>query len=329
MDLERGAKVSAPGVTVLVGIDAGASHTECVVGRDAERVLARWRGGPGAVRPGEEQEAARQFLGAITEILQQATISEPVGWVVVGAAGAGREEARTKVEQLLSDALDPGTGVHVTTDGVIALEAAFGEAPGIVVASGSGSIAYGRDATGQVWRVGGLGWRTGDEGSGYALGRAALSAVGQAIDGRGSATALTERLCGATGAESPDRLIQWAGGASTREIAALARAVVQTADDGDAVADALVEQAARDLTRHVEALLPRMHGVRRVRVALGGGLLSPESLVRHRLVAALQRDHADVELVTSRLDPAHGALGLAAKLNARSNASHTQQRSPR
>ena len=316
-------------MTVLVGIDAGASHTECVVGRDAEHVLARWRGGPGAVRPGEEREAAEHFLEALGETLQQATISEPAGWVVVGAAGAGREEARTKVEQLLSEALHPHTRLHVTTDGVIALEAAFGNAPGIVVTSGSGSIGYGRDANGRVWRVGGLGWRTGDEGSGYALGRAALSAVGQAIDGRGSATALTERLRGAAGADSLDRLMQWAAAASTREIAALARTVLQTADDGDAVATALVEQAAAHLARHVEALLPRMRGVQPVRVAFGGGLLSPESPVRHRLVAALQGGHADVELVTSRLDPAQGALGLAAKMHAASNASHTQQRSPR
>jgi len=329
MDLERRAKASAPGVTILVGVDAGASHTECVVGTDGERVLARWRGGPGAVRPGEEQEAVRRLLEALAGVLQQATISEPPVWVVVGAAGAGREEARTKVEQLLSDALHPHTTVHVTTDGVIALEAAVGDAPGIVVASGSGSIAYARDATDRVWRVGGLGWRTGDEGSGYALGRAALSAVGQAIDGRGPATALTERLREAAAAESPDRLMQWAAGASTREIAALAQEVVQTADVGDAVATALVEQTAWDLARHVEALLPRMNGVHPVRVAFGGGLLSPASLVRRRLVTALQRDHADVELVTGRLDPAQGALGLAAKLNAVSNASHTQQRSPR
>ena len=75
--------------------------------------------------------------------------------------------------------------VLVVNDALVALEAGAPGQPGVVIISGTGSIAYGRNAAGEAARAGGWGYVLGDEGSGYWIGRAALRAVLRAADERG------------------------------------------------------------------------------------------------------------------------------------------------
>ena len=63
----------------------------------------------------------------------------------------------------------------VVNDALVALEAGAPDQPGVVVISGTGSIAYGRNREGEAARAGGWGYVLGDEGSGYWIGRAALA----------------------------------------------------------------------------------------------------------------------------------------------------------
>lgn len=297
---------------VAVGVDAGASHAEAVAGTDAADAGYRWRGGPGAIRPGEESVAVARWVEAVSGAVPSG--ARPAA-VVVGAAGAGRDDARATAERLLSRALGEGTRVRVTTDGEIAVEAAFpGGRAGIVVTAGSGSNAFARDATGSVRRVGGLGWQFGDEGSGYALGRAAVAAVGQALDGRGAATVLAARLSAAADVDAPEDLLSWARAAPLRDIAALARTVAETADQGDAVAESLVAEAAAALATHVAALLPRMGSESPVAVAFNGGLLVSGSGVRREVCRILRERYEQVQIVETPVDPALGALRLALAL---------------
>ena len=61
------------------------------------------------------------------------------------------------------------------------------DAMGVALISGTGSFAFGRNAGGDTARVGGWGFRFGDEGSGYALAVAGLRAACRWADGRGPA----------------------------------------------------------------------------------------------------------------------------------------------
>ena len=146
----------------------------------------------------------------------------------------------------------------VATDIEIALAAAFDDGPGIVVSAGTGSVAVGRDRSGKQHRIGGYGWQMGDEGSGYAIGRAALGAVSRAVDGRSPRTALSDRVLAATRSENFDALVRWAAGASPAEVAALAPHVLDVAAHGDPLAQGIADYAARELTQLAICLLPMM-----------------------------------------------------------------------
>jgi N-acetylglucosamine kinase-like BadF-type ATPase len=93
--------------------------------------------------------------------------------------------------------------VTVFSDVELAFEAAFsrdrpGRGVGVLLAAGTGSIAFGRDARGRAARAGGLGPGKGDEGSGHWIGREYLKAMtgGRfAAAGRtASVAALAERV---------------------------------------------------------------------------------------------------------------------------------------
>ena len=300
---------------LLVGIDAGGSHTEAVLGEEKDRVLGRWRGGPGALRPGAEADAVRGWAEAIAQVLERVRRPGERMAVVVGAAGAGNDASRLRAEQLLADTLGSTARVRVTTDGEIALEAAFPDgAPGIVIAAGSGSIGYARDHQGVLRRVGGLGPRIGDEGSGYALARAGLATASLALDGRGPQTVLATRLLGATSCTSLDELVRWVARSETRDMASLAVEVCRSANDGDAEAQRLVREAGEDLARYVDALLPHLGDLSPVRVAVSGGILGTDSPVRARFVEALTRRGPGLALRDEPTDPGLGALRLAASL---------------
>lgn len=299
---------------LFIGVDAGASHTEAVAADETLRPVARRRAGPGAVRPDHVGQAVRTIAELVRDTVTAAGAAGPPATLVVGAAGAGREAERDTLERSLKAALGHQTLVQITTDAAIALEAAFHGGAGIVLNAGSGSIATARDPAGVVWRAGGLGWQFGDDGSGYALGRAALAAVGRAADGRGPATALSAALAGAIGATSLDDMVRWTQAAAPHDIASLARTVCETADAGDAIATTLVDGCPNDLALHLSALLPRFPQPGRVRVALLGGLLSLGSAVRHALVARVARDLPRIEIVEEAVDPPLGALAMAARL---------------
>jgi N-acetylglucosamine kinase-like BadF-type ATPase len=151
-----------------------------------------------------------------------------------------------------------------------------------------------------------------DEGSGSAIGRLALVAVGRARDGRGEETALTDELLRVQRCTGVDELVRWSTTAAVGEVAALASVVLAAAAGGDAVAEGITAYAAEELTTLVSHLAKQISQPRPVPVALTGSLLGPGSPLRDRVLAHL----GELSLVRGQqmpVDPLDGALHLAAR----------------
>ena len=295
---------------MLIGADVGGSKTAVGLSQGGE-VLARADGPGAAVRPGRALASA----GMIAEVVRRAlaTVGRLSGDVLlVGAAGAGRDPERSELAKALR-AENLAARVEVTTDVELALAGAFESGPGIVVSAGTGSIAVGRDARGERRRIGGYGWQMGDEGSGYAMGRAALGAVSRAYDGRSPRTALTERVLAATRCPDFDTLVRWAASASPSEMASLAPHVLEVAAQGDPLAQGIVDYAARELSQLAICLRPTMKAEEPIGVALTGGLLSADRPLRRQVLARLGEEPG-LRPVDAPVDAVVGALRLAAQI---------------
>lgn len=295
---------------ILIGADVGGTKTAVAVS-DGENIVGRAEGVGGAVRPGRALASA----GVIAEVVRQALAAAgrlTGDLLLVGAAGAGREQEREELRKALRSENIAGK-VAVVTDIEIALAAAFADGPGIVVSAGTGSVAVGRDREGHRHRIGGYGWQMGDEGSGYAIGRAALGAVSRAVDGRSPRTALSDRILAATRSPDFDSLVRWAAGASPAEVAALAPHVLEIAEHGDTLAKGIADYAARELSQLAICLLPRMDLDGRVGVAITGGLLSVDGPLR-RSVLAILGEEQELEPLEKPIEAVVGALRLAQQI---------------
>jgi len=289
---------------ILLGADAGGSHSAVAIGREDGTVLGRAEGPGAAMRPGGAAASVVVLADIARRAATQAVVSLPVDRAVVGAAGAGRaQEQQELAAALVAAGIARAARVLAT---------AFRSAPGIIINAGTGSIAYARDDAGRLHRCGGYGWQLGDEGGGYWLGRRALDAAARARDGRGEGSTLLARLLSGLGLEGFDDLVRWTATATPAQVAALAPHLLNAAREGEAVALRILRDAAGELGALVRALERFFPGAGEIPVALAGGLLFATSPLAAVLRQTLAADMPRARLQTGPVDTAVGALRLAA-----------------
>lgn len=294
---------------MFIGIDGGGTRTVAVLIDDAGRERARMEAGAGRIDLRAPDEAIRTLTNLAAAIARHAG-DQPVTSLCCGLAGAGREPERTVVEDALR-AAGIAALATVVTDAEAAMCDAFGTGPGILVIAGTGSIAWGRAEDARVARTGGWGHLLGDEGSGYAIGSAALRAVLRAHDGRGAPTSLERTILHATGLSAPELLVHFVLNAGKADVAALAPLVFAEAD-ADTVALGIIEEAARALAAHVAALHTRLRPwAMPTPLAFSGGLVSNRRPLRPFVLAALAEWDLALSLHEADVDPARGAATLA------------------
>src|SRR5256885_9229907 len=206
------------------------------------------------MRPGGAELSAAVILDVARRAATQARVTLPASIALVGAAGAGRAPEQGALAAAIA-AAGVAERVDVRGDIEIALAAAFGDGPGILINAGTGSIAYARSADGKLHRAGGYGWQLGDEGGGYWMGHRALAVAARAHDGIEESSTLLERLGVALGLQTFDNLIRWPATATPAQVAALAPHVLNAAREGETVAQQIVEEAAAALAQPVRGLL--------------------------------------------------------------------------
>nr|WP_234390448.1 BadF/BadG/BcrA/BcrD ATPase family protein [Streptomyces sp. MMG1533] len=321
------------GDELVVGLDAGGTRTRVVLAAAADGRLL----GEGAAGPGNALTVpVPQLTGHLAEAVAAAVPEQARGRVVSvagGFAGAtaaspddpGHVNARTALTAALRRLGIPTGPVGICSD----IEAAFAAAPGtpadgLALVAGTGAVAMRITGRRGTVTVDGDGWLLGDDGSGFWIGRTAVRAALRMADGRGPATALAVSVGRAFGV--PGSVLPPDGDAARwsrpqREafrmhllpavmadppirLARLAPPVAEAARDKDAVAEAILEEAADQLTETVRALDP----VAGEPLVATGGLLGPDGPLTALLAGRLTALGLTLDWVA---DGCRGAAALA------------------
>jgi N-acetylglucosamine kinase-like BadF-type ATPase len=294
---------------LVVGLDAGGTKTRAFAVTRGGEIVGRGAGG------GANLLSSPDPQGSIAAALREALAGRIPDAVVLSCAGGEREADRAKGRAILASLLGPGVAVEVTHDAKAALYAGNPAGCGVVLISGTGSIAYGRNDQGVEARCGGWGYLVGDEGSAVWIGQEGLRAASYDHDGRGSPTAISRHLFEDLGATDFNDVLPLLYGKPHPSPAILAatRAVARAFAEGDGIAVNIVQRGARSLA-DMAATVARALLLANGPVYLAGGAFENvrplEKAVRLELLGALPR--AAVEPVGE--EPAMGAARLAAAL---------------
>lgn len=293
----------------VIGVDAGATKSVGILADERGRILTQARGGGANIHVQGEAQVEAVLRALLAEMGEVGAASA----ICLGMAGVDRPHDEAVVRALLARIGFHGAA-RIVNDALIALVAGSSGRTGIVILSGTGSIAYGVDPDGRVARSGGFGSLLGDEGSGYWLGNQALRAVVRASDGRGPDTQLTGMVFEALGIGSIDELVPlvYEQHLPRSAVAGLAGRVERARVQGDAVASELLNRAAHELVLAGQAVSNKLRFASPHSVVLAGGVFqacpSLGRLVTDRLALPLARPR-----VLDR-EPAHGALAMALDL---------------
>ena len=310
--------------SLIAGFDAGQTHTTCRLADAATRHVLAQADGPGVrhlASPGGEEAFRQALLQSLAAARRR--LPDP-GRVVAAAVGASGIEQGSAVQaqgqRLACGALGlPEGRLPVTGDERTALLGAMGERfrEGVLLISGTGTIAVGRNRRGVEHRCAGWGWLLDGAGSAMDIGRDGLSATLAMADGRRADSPLRPALWQALGVEARQAdaaavikalVVQRDFGAAG--FARLAPVVAAAAAAGDATAQAIVERNGRALAEMAVAISSAL-GLSAPPVWPLGGALEHLAPLREQLEQQLAVLLPGAHLATPAGDGCDGALQLA------------------
>lgn len=299
-------------MSYYLGIDGGGTKTTCAVG-DESQLLATATAGPSNIVRVGEMQARESLHQAVRQACAAAGItSSDISCTCLGGAGAARPEIAATARRFLAEIIP--TPIEVVGDLQIALEAAFGPGPGVVVNAGTGSFAFGRDAAGKTLRAGGWGFAIGDEGSAHWIGRDAIRAVLRAADRLGPAqvesTDTARALLQIWDVKSITDLALAANAIPPPDFAQLFPAV---SAGKDSLAVSVLASAGLELAKLAAVVIDRLSAAdtRIVPVAMTGGVFRHAPLVRETFYNELRKLEPRTEIRSQLVEPVDGALQIA------------------
>jgi len=301
----------------LIGIDGGGTKTDCAIADLSGKIIRQSAGKPSNFLVIGVKEAVENLFALIEENLfaLEGDFSN-VKQIVIGVAGAGREEDAMILEKGFKDFADQEgihfKGVKVLSDAHIALEGAFPNSAGCILIAGTGSILFGKDESGNIHRVGGFGRLIGDEGSGYSIGRKALNAVSKATDGRGEETLISELLDAKMNSEASKNIINKVY-KEKLDVASIAKIVIEAAEEGDPIAEDILDEEADELVLHIRSLTNKIQ-TDKLSVAFSGSLIDNKNYYSDLLKRKIKSTLPNVKVIQPAFPPLSGAILFAKRL---------------
>jgi N-acetylglucosamine kinase-like BadF-type ATPase len=298
----------------VVGVDGGASKTVALIGTEYGRILGRGESGSSNYHNVGAAAASRAIKKAVIEAQKQTGLREVrLELAVVALAAVDSEIDRAAAVRFVRRTKIARTS-YVVHDSVAALYAATQGKPGIIVISGTGSVAAGVNEAGEYARTGGWGYLIDDEGSAFDIGRKALTRAFRMLDGRARPTnliSILKRKFQVRMLEDALSLI-YANGVSVEEVARLA-SLVSRAASRDKACEEILNNAGITLAELACAV------ARRLRMTddsfelatVGGSFKSGRHLLKP-FTARIKSECPRARVIRLKVEPARGAFLLAA-----------------
>jgi N-acetylglucosamine kinase-like BadF-type ATPase len=298
-------------VTLLLGVDGGATKTVALVADETGAVRGAGRSGSSDIHNEVSPDVAvDHVIASVREALAAAGASLPEVEVgVFGLCGADWPEDVAFYSQALRARLPLQIEPVVTNDAFNTLRAGTADGLGVALVMGTGAAIAARGPTGRTWFSGERMERAGA----MEFGRQVYDLLLRGEYGLGPRPGFEAEALKAFAADSVESMvyaITRTGGLGHRSLGRLAPVLLEASHTGDPQAHGIVLDAARSVSGYLHRAAQRVHlAPDNAVVVLAGGLFRhPGTDLRDAIAAALPR----YRLQSTRLEPAYGALLMAA-----------------
>lgn len=251
-------------MSLVIAIDGGGTKTQLLCATDQSQVLGEGLAGPASLAVSSPETAKTNIQAALTQAMSAVVPTEQVKAVVLGLAGVNTPEQIAFAKQLFEPIFEhfqlPPMQFTVVNDVEIALANGSTADNALALIAGTGSNCFGHNAQGKTAKVGGWDYLLSDEGSGYAVGLAALKVTAQSADGRLPHSTLQDLLFEHFAVDSLLGLSNkvYSPPLTKTQIAELCPLVQEAATHNDQAAMQIIHQAIDDWLSAVKAVITQL-----------------------------------------------------------------------
>ncbi len=297
---------------IFIGVDSGGTSTVAVAVTASGRVLGRFVGDQTNHYASDLATARLNLKHTVDSLLKVAGISVYEG-IAIGLSSLDYEPDQDFVNSFCQGIL-PLEKTSMHSDVFMALMGLTLGGPGIMVVSGTGSIAILLDQQDQLHIIGGWGYLFQDPGSAYAMAVQGITAALKSYEGLGPATRLKEAVLAHFAVSQPRQLIEifYQLPARAASLASFGKSVIEIARQGDPVAASIVDQAVQDLAAYACRLVEKMADESCL-VGMSGSVLEKNPDLAAAFRQAVRSVYPDVRLGFAKLKAETGAALYAMK----------------
>ncbi len=283
--------------TYYIGIDGGGTKTKFDLFDSDKNSIASIT--MPTIHPAQAsfKEVVSVLTDAKEKLLANINDSDYVLKVGAGLGGYGiNADYRKKLEDEFSAVFDE---FKLYSDAYAAMLGALAGEDGILMIAGTGSIALAKVGD-ETFRCGGFGYRYGDEGSAYSIGKALISRALKEADGRSDKSIISDLV-----ADYFDGIgfnIIATSDFSRDKIAGLAAAASKYADNSESVRDIFLA-AAKEISLHIKAIGKNFESGKRIKLSYIGGVFRSEYIIE-----CIKEMNQGIELVAPIYPPEKGSI---------------------
>lgn len=260
----------------IIGIDSGGTSSKACLG-NTNQILSTFTGSgmnPYAYSSNEIQNTLKQIIEAL--LTESQIQREAIALISICGAGLSRQADQSKFLEIYHS-LNLNIPIAFADDAMPLLYSHFRGSTGVLLISGTGSIAYGKDHK-DLYRCGGHGHILSDEGSGYWIALEAIKSIFKSADDN-RVSSLQEPILSTLALDTRDDLLKWVHHASKKDIASLASIVLNmNSQEGALISLA----AAEHLTGLIDCVISKMPTAPK-KIILSGSILKHSKAITSKL----------------------------------------------
>lgn len=302
-----------------IGIDGGGTNTRaCIIDKNG-KVVGIGKSGPSSIDTVEIEVTLKHFDEAISKVIKEKGIEDfQVEGIFIGVGGVLSDSHKKFVSENITSLpyINDHTVINADNDVANALAGGLAIRTGLCLIAGTGSVAFGVDEDGKSWRCGGYGYKEGDAGSSYDLGRQAINYMARAYDGRLNQTDFSKELFEVLQInEQSDIVTATEKYYKDRTLtASLAPMVTKHANRGDDYCKRICDYATDELALCIYGVYRNIN-VKNKEVAIIGSLGNSEGYFNKQLIEKIKKIDKEFCVHSPILDPVVGAGLMAYKLS--------------